>query len=276
MENKNNEIQERIKILIEHLKEYNDAVVLIGNNAVKEKWLFQATENNEETYSRKALAKEPEKFWANFLEVSGYEDDKCIQRRKPNKTQLGIKTLLDMNVAKTLIDMNPDNALQEFIGNQIEYIPLKGSLDKVYCVKCLKELDYNPDIKVTDNKPILHSDYEDTDCTGKIQPTIPFYGRPYNIKLTDKIKDAIFVTDEDGKVTLNTHTLILIGPDMTEDYLYDIVNSYKAIRGKFNKEHMLIIIDESNISLFEFGPEFGTEKDISGSIERLIDLIKGE
>ena len=113
-------------------------------------------------------------------------------------------------------------------------------------------------------------------CGGKIAPTITMFKEKYKTSLITKIKDAIFKTDENNKVDLNTHTLIFIGVDFEEDYMHELIESYNAIKLNTTQEnsYCVMICEKDGVSIDYYQPEFATYEDIASSINRLIDKLK--
>lgn len=264
---------EKISDLITHLNKYKDAVIFIGNNAVKDFYLFQPTENNKNIYCRKQLVKEPKEFWDFYKQVIL----RNIGSQEINKAQIELKNLINQNIAKTLIDFNSDGFLENIEG--IEYIPIKGNRKKLFCSKCGKILDLDINKILNVNKPLIHSEYESNECNGRIIPTIPFYGNnAYNISLLNKIYDSIFKVENKQFVGLNTHTLIFVGADFNEDLVFDLLKDFTILKKQNpNEKYYSVIIADHDETDIEFHKvEFATTDDIDQSLSRLIKLIKGE
>ena len=267
---------EPIQNLIDHLINYKDAVILVGNDAVKEMFLFQPTENNKDFYCRKALSKTPKDFW-DFYKINILSN---ISTQHKNEAQKQIEKLIDLNIAKALVDLNCDGYLSE---TTLDYMPLRGNRLKLLCSKCHKQLDLDINKILVVNEVLNHNDYEENyECNGKIIPTIPFYGsKSYDNKLLDNLYNNIFVRDGVNFIGLNTHTLIFIGIDFQEDLLHDIAMSFNLLKTKESKEkgekfYTVFITDHNEDDLEFYKADFGTIDNISESIERLIKLIKGE
>lgn len=254
----------------QNLLKNKDAVVIIGNDLVRDAHLFHATENNQKTYSRKQMIKDPEHFW-EFYKLNVAEN---VRNRTGNDNQKALLELLKLGVVKTIIDMNYDGYMKDNVPNNIEYIQLKGDRRELFCTKCGAILPYQNEI--SGEKVLIHSDFsEDIQCEGRVQPTVPFYGSKISKELWNQIVNSIFDTSDPQNPKLKTHALILIGIDLTEDILSELVESYQAARGKNTLQHLLIAITYNSPQTIQLlNAEFGTTDDIDKSILRLKELLK--
>ena len=67
----------------ENLIKYKDAVVIVGNDAVKDAHLFHATENNESIYSRRNMVKNPEEYWKLYkMNIAENEHNKTATKEQ--------------------------------------------------------------------------------------------------------------------------------------------------------------------------------------------------
>ena len=252
-----------------NLLKHKDAVVIIGNDLVRDAHLFHATENNQKTYSRKQMIKDPENFWKFYL-MNIAENE---HNQTGNSNQKALLDLLSTDIIKTVIDMNYDGYIRDNISEDIEYIQLKGDRRELFCTKCGEKVSYTKDI--TGEKVLVHSDLTESSCAGKLQPTVPFYGSKISVQLWNQIVNSIFDTTDPENPRLKTHALILIGIDLTEDILSELVESYQAARGKKNLEHLLIAVTyHSPQTLQLLNAEFGTSDEIDKSLQRLKEFLK--
>lgn len=265
MSNENKPIQ----LMLENLHSNKDAVVILGNDIVKEKFLFTPTENNKDIYCRKQMVKNPEEFWSFYKENIAQPTDYVAG----TKEQKEVINFLNTGVVKTVIDMNIDGYVKDNMPNNIDYIEVKGDRRELFCSKCLSIIPYRKDI--TGSKALTHNDFVNCECSGKIQPTVPFYGAKYSQPLINSINNSIFDTTDSNNPKLKTHALILIGADFADDLLIEIVDSYTAVRGNKNLQFLLMIMTDKNPELITlFGAEFGTTDSIDQSLNRLIKLIE--
>ena len=80
---------------------------------------------------------------------------------------------------------------------------------------------------------------------------------------------------KDNKYVPNTHALILVGVDIDEDIVGDLIDTYKVSRGKNNLQHLLIAITYKSPQLIDMlEAEFGTADEIDESILRLKELLE--
>lgn len=274
-------MQRPVTDLTEHLKRYNDAVLIVGSKALqrvlpeeqqedpdfikKEPLFFQPGENSMNIFSRKTMIKNPNMFWKFY--------DQIIMKNPEESTNTynKIKELIDMNLIKSVIDFNTDGTLSNI---KSEYTPMRGNRNVLQCVKC-KETFYVPDINLDVDKPILCCDLNGGSCKGKVKPTIPFYGEKYSTEDTSKIFHDIFTYDEEDKPTgLNTHTLILIGPNFTEDLLDEIITGFNQFRPQQPDTFSVFITDNDDLFMNDYAADFGTTYDIEESLTKLINTLK--
>ena len=267
--------------LIEHLKKYNDAVLLVGSKTLqrvleeetdedgttiikREPLYFQPDERCSNIYTRKAMIKNPNIFW------SFYDNIVLKDPEESTETYDLIKELLDMNLIKTVVDFNTDGTLSDVKEN---YIPLRGNRNTLYCVKCGKKYDIS-DVNLNTDKVLMCGDIGNTNCKGKIKPTVPFYYEGYYPELISELFHEIFKYDDEDKppVGLNTHTLILIGADFDEDLIDEIIVGFN----QFKKQDNLTVAMSEGDSMFlnEYTIDFGTDYDISESLKKLINMLK--
>ena len=253
----------------ENLIKYKDAVVIVGNDAVKDAHLFHATENNESIYSRRNMVKNPEEYWKLYkMNIAENETNKTA-----TKEQKSLLELLKLGIVKTVIDVNYDGYLKDNMPDDVEYIQVKGDRRELFCTKCGKIIPYNDNI--TGEKVLTHNDFDEyASCVGKIQPTVPHYNSRIARPLWNQILDSIFDRSTD-KPTLNTHALILVGIDIAEDIVGDIVDFYKDTRGNNNLQHLLIAITYKSPQLIDMlEAEFGTADEIDESLLRLKKMLE--
>ena len=267
--------------LIEHLKKYNDAVMIVGSKTLqrvlpekeqddpdfikKEPLFFQPGESSMNIFSRKTMIKSPDMFW-KFYEQMIMKDPE-----ESTNTYNKIKELVDMKLIKSVIDFNTDGTLSNI---KSEYIPMRGNRNILQCVKCGKTFNTS-DINLDVSKPILCCDYNDELCKGKIKPTIPFYGEKYCTEDTSRVFHDIFTYDEDDKpIGLNTHTLILIGPNFAEDLLDEIITGFNQFRPQQPDTFSVFITDNDDMYMNDYLADFGTTYDIEESLTKLINMLK--
>ena len=261
-----------LETMKENLLKYKDAVIIVGNDAVREAHLFHATEHNEQVYSRKNMVKNPKEYWTLYkMNIAETERNKT-----GTKEQKALLELLDLDIVSTVIDANYDGYLKDNIPDNVQYIQLKGDRRELFCTKCGKILPYNDNI--TGEKVLTHKDFdESTSCMGKVQPTVPHYNSKVPKGTWHDILCSIFEEEDlkDNKYVPKTHALILVGIDLDEDIIGDIIDTYKVSRGKNTLQHLLIAItykSPQQIDILE--AEFGTADEIDESLLRLKELLE--
>lgn len=251
---------------------FKDAVVIVGNDAVREAHLFHATEHNEKAYSRRSMVKNPKEYWELYRNNIAESD----KNKTGTSAQKALLNLLDLGIVKTVIDVNYDGFLKDNIPEGIEYIQLKGDRRELFCTKCNKIIPY--DKNITGDKVLTHKDFDgSTDCMGKVQPTVPHYNSKVPRDIWFEILYSIFDKDAlaQDRYEVNTHALILVGVDIAEDIVGDLVDLYKLARGNNTLQHLLVAITYKSPQLIGLlGAEFGTADEIDESLIRLKELLK--
>lgn len=271
-----------ISDLITHLKQYKDAVLIVGSKTLqrelpqqdneeeeegyvrKEPLFFQPGESSRNVFSRKTMVKNPNMFWQFYKQMILKDPEESLE------TYDTIKEFINMDLIKSVIDFNTDGLLKDV---KPLYIPMKGNRNIVQCVKCNKTYNVS-DINLNTEKPIICSDIEG-DCKGKIKPTIPFYGEKYDtINITNTFHEIFTYDDNDVAIGLNTHTLILIGTNFTEDLLDEIIRGYNQFKTRQNDAFSVFITDNDDMFMNSYLADFGTTYDINESVKKLIDMLK--
>ena len=244
-----------LDVLLNHLKEYKDAVIILGPDIAKVN--VAVGEDSIGKFNRKNMVRNPEIFWKyyteNLMKLYSYNDI----------TTETVEALLDLKLHSTVIDINIIDILKH-----TSALHPAGKNKKLECVKCGKAYDA---------EGMYHQlKFQDTtlkcDCGGNIKPTVLCLGEKYPMNVYNKVKDAIFV-DENGKVSLNTHTLIFIGVDFSDSLITEIIDSFDAL--KDNNHFTVIIADKDHREdVIYYNPEFGVCDDIQQGVSRLIDLLE--
>ena len=112
---------------------------------------------------------------------------------------------------------------------------------------------------------------------GKVQPTVPHYNSKVPKGTWHDILCSIFEEEDlkENRYVPKTHALILIGVDIDEDIVGDIIDTYKVSRGKNNLQHLLIAVTYKSPQLVDMlEAEFGTADEIDESLLRLKQLLE--
>lgn len=252
-----------INDLLKNLKRNKDAVIVIGDKAVEELELYPINEESKKMFNKKKMVKEPKYFWKHYRE--NIAPDKGM-----SKSEEELNNLLDLGIAKTVINLNYTGAIQPHICSTTQLIELKGNKNFGRCMSCEKTYLLEEDMLNT--LSMLKCE-----CKGKIAPSVVMFGEKYLQKNTQAVKDAIF-TEEDGKVKLNTHCLIFVGVDFEEDYMHELIESYSAIKSEVSTDEdpyfCVMISEKDGVSIEYYQPEFATYEDIPGALSRLIAQLK--
>jgi NAD-dependent SIR2 family protein deacetylase len=231
--------------LIEHLKKHKDAVIIIGNEVNQLKKEYSIDDFNN-TYNRKNLRRSPDKLWDFY-----------------NKN---ILTDIDFNNVYMLAE-NIDSSL---IINQNINSPIKekainihGNVDSYICTKCKT---------IYTSNFIYEGDTETHECElcgGTVRPSVLLTGEHYDQAMFDVLKSKL----------IETHSLILIGMDYTEQPLLDLIADYGDIKSQVNaagdpdNQKTLVVIQSKEQ---EFDPnqitfcDFLVKDDIEEAMKRLL------
>lgn len=252
-----------LKNLIENLSKNKDAVVVIGERAIKELNLFPIKDNTKNVLNKKNMVRKPKEFWEY------YRDNIANQVVDTSKSENALLELLKTKSIKTVIDLNYTGYISESC-KDVDIIQLKGDMHTYRCMSCNKEADFT--MNMFDTSTMLKCE-----CGGKIAPSVTLFGDKYLDKNIQAVKDSIFIEDGD-KVKLNTHCLIFIGVDFEEDYINELIDSYDAIKREVSTDtdpyFTVIITDNDWTSIEYYQPEFATNEHIAESIVRLTAQIK--
>ena len=243
-----------LDVLLNHLKQYKDAVIVLGPDIAKVNVVVD--EESKDNFNRKSMVRDPKAFWEyytkNLMKLYSYNDI----------TTETVEALLDLNLHATVIDTNIIDIL-----TRTKAIYPAGKNKELKCVKCGKSYDA---------ENMYHQlKYQDTtlkcSCGGNIKPTVLCFGEKYPLNIYNEVKDAIF-KEENGKASLNTHTLIFIGVDFTDSLISEVIDSYDALK---DDNHFTVVIadTEHREDVIYYNPEFGVCDNIQQGVLRLIDLL---
>jgi NAD-dependent deacetylase len=200
-----------IQDLVNHMNNFKDAVVIIGPRALDGlKKPVPTSEELKESYTKKVLRREPDKFWEFFSDkifVNPY-DESVI------KTHDAVCYLQNKGAVKDIIDLNTDGLLRYEQGPIENYIQLHGSNLTFTCQKkecnTLFTHDYvfNPDGAIVNKRCEV--------CGAPLRPNGLLLGENYNDDNYNALKFLL----------LSTHTLVLVGLDYTEEPILDLIASF--------------------------------------------------
>ena len=244
-----------LDVLLKHLKEYKDAVIILGPDIANKN--ICVTEESKDSFNRKTMIRDPKKFWSyyvdNLMKLYSYQDI----------TTETVEALLDLKLHSTVIDTNIIDVL-----THTSTISPAGKNRRLECVKCGK--NYNAEEMYHQLK------FQDStlkcECGGNIKPSVLCFGERYPMNVYNRVKEAIFI-EENGKVSLNTHTLIFIGVDFSDSLIQEVIDSFDALKDA-NHYSVIIADKEHREDVIYYNPEFGVCDDIEQGVSRLIDLLE--
>lgn len=253
----------KIEDLIAHLKQHKDAVLIVGPYAVENYGLFEITDACKDEFNRKNMVKEPEKFW-NWYRENVYKG------RLDELDNQNLKAIMDLyckDVVSKIISVSQEGVLNDIAGISDDVINLMGSQRFVQCVKCHSTYALSKNHRI-ELEPCEH-------CGSRLRPTVLMPGEALPFQEYLDTKKAIF-NEEDDEVKLNTHTLICIGVDFDQPSINEIVQNYKSLMNKRERNYLVLINEKDSLSIELLEPEFATQNDIAGSINRLVKMIEEE
>lgn len=247
-----------IDILIKHLKEFKDAVIILGPDILEDIKQFEVTEETYEFYNRKKMIKEPKEFWKY------YSDNIMKPLGAMNESIKQLNLFLGLKLHSAIIDTN----MIKTIAKEYNAISPNGKNSVLECVKCHKEYDATKMFEQLQNQEKTLK----CECGGNIKPTVLYHGERYNTHLYNTVKNSIFKENGD-KVDIVPHTLIFIGCDFTDSLVSEIIDSYDALKDGY---HLTVVITDklNRDDLIYYNPEFGVADDLNLALERLIKLLK--
>lgn len=263
--------------LVEHLKLYKDAVVIVGDQIYDKDTttIKQIDETTKDIFNKKLMSKSPYQFWSYYYEnIFNSNNVEKIELEKE------IIKLVQLGIVSTAMTLNNST----YISSE-DMLHIKGDKYLLKCNRCNEEFD----TEIIVPKSSLNKDMKVVKCPickqGRIRPTVLMYGENYDYYKYQALKESIFIEDEldeDNPIKLNTHTLIFVGVDFEEDVMHELVENFNLIKNRFNttdvnadKEYKLILITDNDApSITVYEPEFATTKNITESLTRLVNLIK--
>lgn len=255
--------------LINHMKKYKDAVIIIGEKVAPELEIKPITEEDGEIFNRKTWVKEPLDFWEHYKKHIHKKD---LDKISTPKVYSAIEALELKDLTSKIISTNTHGIYKDALN-------LKGISNDIKCNKCGKVYKYE---EVISN--ILQDDdfsvpiQSCKNCNGKLRPACLLYGENYHPANVKELREAIFLEREGQSTLANTHTLVLVGVDMTEDLIAEVYDNYNfVIKPKMleekNEECLVVMVTDDRINFKLFNPDFGTFENIDDSIERLVSLF---
>lgn len=234
--------------LTSHIKKHNDAVIIVGPGISKDIKNYSVEDFNK-LYTRKNLIKDPSSTWKFYFD--------------------NIKNNINETIAYDLISqINNSVILDQNINGSIVASYLHGHINLYKCQRCKvlypsEAINVNEITSIPDNCEL---------CNGKIRPTVLLSGERYDQIIFDDFKTNL----------LNTHTVILIGMDYSEEVIINLIADFGDMKANLNaegnpdNERVLVVIqaeeesfDPNNLSFCEFL----VKGDINKSLAKLVDKL---
>lgn len=244
--------------LVEHMKRHNDAVVIAGPGiGITRSTEKPSLEQLEECYTAKALRREPQKFWPFFREHIFVDPNKF----GPTTSMYSLKSMVNKGYVSTIATQNTDGLFFE-IGVE-NVIHLHGHT-----------YHYTVGQKTYDAYSV--SEQEDNvipvDDAGKAyRPKVLLHGENYKQQDYDDLKTAIF----------NTHTLIVVGLDYSEEPIVNLIADFIEMKNTSNpasedyQKKVAIAIGKAPYNLnSEIGFfEFIVDDEPAAALDRLVGAL---
>lgn len=233
-----------VQELINHLNTYKDAVVIIGNGILDTKSNFSIDDFNKD-YNRKNLVRNPKILWDFF--INNIYKDISTNERELFELIYSLDNITNIYINQNILAINND-----------KLINLHGSVNTYTCSKCKASYTNQYIISKEPYNNICEK------CNNIIRPTVLLSGERYNIKNYNTIQEAIN----------NTHTIILIGMDYSEEILLDLIAKYGDIKNLSQANNKILVAIQSKEE--EFNPNdlthfnFIVKDDIKSALNRLI------
>lgn len=234
-----------LKELVDHMKKYKDAIIIIGSKANSFKSDYSIDDFNE-NYNRKIFKRNNDKLW-------DFYNNKILTETDNSKIYNIIKKI-DYSL---IVNQNVNGPILDNTFN------IHGNINKYICSKC--KTIYTSDYVFFDNKINNHCEL----CDGYIRPSVLLSGERYDQILLDDFKDKIE----------KSHTLFLIGVDYNEEIINDLICNYGDLRiprSSLDDTNRIIVALEPNEE--EFDPnelvfcDFLVKDNIKNSLERFIEI----
>lgn len=206
-----------LKFLTDHMKKYNDTVILIGKNQIN---YFEEQEN----ITSKVMRREKDKFWTSYDKykenvISSINKDLCT-------TMIDFFTHIKTS-AVIEFDTSSVYSVANNINEDITYIPYYGVFSEFSC----QNPSCQEDIYVT-------KDYT-CKCGRDYRPDILLSGEKYNIDIINEVREIV----------QNCHTLILIDMDYKEKEIINLLeifnNERQMIKGSDQAKVLVTLQDPS-------------------------------
>lgn len=252
-----------INELKNHMQKHKDAVVLIGPDAIKELNLFRSNQEElKEKFNKKVLRRKPIEFWDYFVKNVYINPDE----NDMTSTQKSILQLFKLGLVSNIIDLNGDGLMLAHEGQVDGLIQLHGDIQTYTC--------QNPSCKTSYSRQYVFGIEDEIKntcelCDKPIRPDILLIGENYDDDKYHLLKTLI----------ANTHTLITVGLDYSEEPIINLIADYGDIKELSKQQEdpkMLVGVHKSDLELdvneVAFH-EFLAKDEVSLALSRLLKLL---
>lgn len=235
--------------LVKHLETYKDALVLIGDKAIKLRG-----EIDPDILNNKTLRRNPSEFWKHYFATAF-----CNPEDELSDAQKAVAALKNKGYIANIINLTHDGKMN-VLGDVIN---LHGTSDKFKCTSCKTIFTYDYVKTCPDNQ------IECEVCGRPLRPAILFNGENYFDDQYDAFKHLL----------LETHTLFVIGLDWGESPIVNLIADYAEMKDNRNAveedKRMVVVVGEDDfMNVEEVGQfEFFVPGDVNESMKRLLSNI---
>ncbi len=236
--------------LFTHLDKYKDALVIIGDRAIKNQ-----KEIDFDVFNNKTLRRNPNRFWEYYHENVMDETEDLTDAQK------SVVVLKNKQYVKDVVNLTYDSKLG-MLGENI--INLHGRDDEFKCTACQITYPY-PAIK-----DLAYDNIKCEICGKPLRPNVLFNKENYNDDKYHKFKELL----------LETHTVFAVGVDYNEAPILNLIKDYIEMKETKNlqdenEQRMVVLVDiEEDFEEEIAESEFIVHGDPNESMKRLVALIK--
>lgn len=236
-----------VKGLIEHMKKHKDALVLFGDNGLKNPPNLDPT-----ILTNKKLVRDADNFWAYYFENLLNDDE-------ASDSQKAIMHMDNKDLLSGIINLTFDDKLED----SKMLINLHGVASEFKCNSC--KIMYTKEYVTS-----FESGIKCEVCGKPLRPNILLTGERY---VDDKFNAF-------KQMVLDTHTLFIVGLDWNEDAIVELIASFGEMKDVRNaresdKRIMVSVGTDEVADMSEIGNfEFLVPGDVNESMNRFIKILE--
>lgn len=245
-----------IEELVEHMKKYKDAVVILGDE-IDEDMKGSLEAMAKEEFTRKNWSKDRSGFW-NYYYNNIYSENVEIP-----EVYKDIKELEDKDLVSKVICINTHGLYENALN-------LRGVANKIKCSKCFEVIEDRTKEDLSSNEKAKNSCPH---CLSRLRPDCLMYKENYHPANIKALADSIFTTDKNNFTTPKTHTLVLAGVNMSENVMAELYDNLLLIRENIDENVYMVMMSVDERDVRTFTPEYATSSDVKGAVKRFKELF---